>query len=255
MSVNVKTIEWPSYRNDIVDFLDIDNRRNHAQAMFEVDITKLNEQIAKRPERMYQVTFQLAHVLHCYAKAIQEHPEMQGRLYKNKLYLFEDVDISMIFEKTAPNGMKVPVPYVFRSVQKKSYTEILNELQWANGAEMHEIYTSKKSKFLRKLPKFLRMYLLKKALSNPLKWKENLGTVAFTTLGMIIRNRRMYPVPIGPYSCMLAAGSSYHEKVDGKSISKWCMVLNFDHNLIDGAPAVRFGKSFMTLVEKGLSED
>jgi pyruvate/2-oxoglutarate dehydrogenase complex dihydrolipoamide acyltransferase (E2) component len=99
------------------------------------------------------------------------------------------------------------------------------------------------------------MYLLKKALSNPLKWKENLGTVAFTTLGMIIRNRRMYPVPIGPYSCMLAAGSSYHEKVDGKSISKWCMVLNLDHNIIDGAPAVRFGKTFMALVEKGLPEE
>ena len=160
MSVNFKTIDWPSYRNDIVDFLDIDNRRNHAQAMFEVDITKLNEQIAKRPERMYSVTFQLAHVLYCYARAIQEHPEMQSRLYKKKLYLFDDVDISMIFEKTAPNGMKVPVPYVFRSAQKKTYTEILNELQWANEAEMHEIYKSKKSTWLRKLPKFLRMYLL-----------------------------------------------------------------------------------------------
>lgn len=255
MSRNYKTIDWPSYRNDIVDFLDIDNRRNHAQAMFEVDITKLNEQIAKRPERMYSVTFQLAHVLYCYARAIQEHPEMQSRLYKKKLYLFDDVDISMIFEKTAPNGMKVPVPYVFRSAQKKTYTEILNELQWANEAEMHEIYKSKKSTWLRKLPKFLRMYLLKKTLSNPLKWKENLGTVAFTTLGMIIRNRRMYPVPIGPYSCMLAAGSSYHEKVDGKSVSKWCMVLNLDHNIIDGAPAVRFGKTFMALVEKGLPEE
>ena len=255
MKPNYTTIEWPDYRNDIVDFLDIDSRRNHAQAMFEVDITKLNEQISKRPERMYSVTFQLAHLLYCYGRSIHAHPEMQARLYKKKLYLFDDVDVSMIFEKTAPNGHKVPVPYVFRKIQSKSYTEILNELQWANEAEMHEIYKTKKSNWLRKLPKFLRMYLLKKALSNPLKWKENLGTVAFTTLGMIIRNRRMYPVPIGPYSCMLAAGSSYHEKVDGKSISKWCIVLNFDHNIIDGAPAVRFGKTFMTMVEKGLPEE
>jgi pyruvate/2-oxoglutarate dehydrogenase complex dihydrolipoamide acyltransferase (E2) component len=33
------------------------------------------------------------------------------------------------------------------------------------------------------------------------------------------------------------------------------MVLNLDHNIIDGAPAVRFGKTFMALVEKGLPQE
>ncbi len=255
MNQNFTLQDWPAYRNDIVDFLDLDNRRNHAQAMFEVDITKLNEQISKRSERLHTVTFQLAHLLYCYGRSIQQHPEMQARLYKNKLYLFEDVDVSMIFEKTTPTGIKVPVPYIFRGIQKKSYDEILKELQWANEAEMHEIYRPKKSTWLRKLPKFLRMFLMRRALANPLKWKENLGTVAFTTLGMTIRNRQMYPVPIGPYSCMLAAGSSYHQKIEGKTVSKWCIVLNFDHNIMDGAPAVRFGRTFMAAVERGIETE
>ena len=130
--------------------------------------------------------------------------------------------------------------------------EILKELQWVNEAPMHEMYQPKKSSWLRSLPKFIRMYLLRRALANPLKWKENLGTVAFTTLGMTVRNRQMYPVPIGPYSCMLAAGSSYHQKVDGKIVTQLCIVLNFDHNILDGGPAVRFGRTFMAMMEKGL---
>ena len=252
MNQNYTTQDWPAYRNDIVDFLDIDDRRNHAQAMFEVDITKLNEQIAQRPERLHTGTFQLAHILFCYARSVADHPEMQARLYKKKLYFFEDVDVSMIFEKVTPKGVKVPVPYIFRGLQRKSFDEILKELQWANEAAMHEIYQPKKAAWLRSLPKFIRMFLLRRALAHPLKWKENLGTVAFTTLGMTVRNRQMYPVPIGPYSCMLAAGSSYHQKVDGKIVTQLCIVLNFDHNILDGGPAVRFGRTFMAMMEKGL---
>jgi pyruvate/2-oxoglutarate dehydrogenase complex dihydrolipoamide acyltransferase (E2) component len=251
MNPAYKKVKLPAYRNDIMDFLDLDNRRNHAQAMFEVDITSVNEMLSKRTERVHTVTMQLAYLLWCYGKAVAQHPEMQARLYKDELYFFEDVDISMIFEKEAPSGIKVPVPYVFRAVQKKSFEEIMAELQKVNNAPIHEMYQSKKSNAIRKLPKWLRMYLMKKSLANPLKWKDMLGTVAFTTLGMTVRNRVMYPVPVGPYGCMLAAGSYYHIKEEGKTKTKWGLVLNFDHNLVDGGPAIRFGRTFMTLVESG----
>lgn len=252
MNHSYRTIPLPAYRNDIMDFLDLDSRRNHAQAMFDVDITLVNELLAQRKERVHTVTLQLAYLLWCYGQAIAKHPEMQARLYKKQLYFFDDVDISMIFEKDAPSGIKVPVPYVFRAVQHKTFEDIVKELQFANDAPIHEMYKSKKSDFLRKLPKWLRMYLMKRSLANPVKWKDMLGTVAFTTLGMTVRNRKFYPVPIGPYSCMLAAGSSYHIKEEGKTKTMWGLVLNFDHNLVDGGPAIRFGRTFMNLVESAV---
>jgi pyruvate/2-oxoglutarate dehydrogenase complex dihydrolipoamide acyltransferase (E2) component len=73
-----------------------------------------------------------------------------------------------------------------------------------------------------------------------------LGTVAFTTLGMTIRNRKFWAVPIGPYGCMLAAGSAF---TNSEKRMGWCLTLNLDHVINDGAPAVRFGRTFIQLVE------
>jgi len=35
-------------------------------------------------------------------------------------------------------------------------------------------------------------------------------------------------------------------------VTQLCIVLNFDHNILDGGPAVRFGRTFMAMMEKGL---
>ena len=98
--------------------------------------------------------------------------------------------------------------------------------------------------------------LLKKILGDPIRAKEALGTVALTSLGMILKNRRFWPVPIGPYPCTIASGATYTKKeTDGEKIV-WCLTISIDHNLIDGAPGTRFAQTFIDLMEsaEGLIE-
>jgi pyruvate/2-oxoglutarate dehydrogenase complex dihydrolipoamide acyltransferase (E2) component len=237
---------WLQYRNNIHDFLNLMPDRNMAHAHFEVDITKMAGLIAERKLRVHSTLSHLAYLLWCYAQAVKQHPNMQAIPYKKQCYLFEDVDISMIFEKTTPQGQKVPAPYIFRAAQNKSFEELLTELVAANDRPFDEFGIKKRSVFYQRLPAFMRRFLLRRAVRHPLRWKEALGTVAFTTLGMSIRNRKFWPVPIGPYACMLAAGSEFSFPDNRRG---WCLCLNLDHALNDGAPAVRFGRTFIQLVE------
>ena len=240
---------WLPYRDSIVDFLKLGGERNMAHANFEVEISKMTEAISQRKLKVHSGISQLAYLLWCYGQAVARHPEMQGIKKGKKLIIFDDVDVSMIFEKETPNGIKVPIPYIFRAIQKKSFNEILQEFIKAEGMSLEQLHIRKKSKFFQSLPAAVRQWILKRALSNPNKWKEALGTVAFTTLGLIVRNRKFWPIPIGPYGLMMAAGSSYSvQDLNGKR-TYLCMVVHFDHNLVDGAPAVRFGKTFMNLIE------
>lgn len=241
---------WLPYRNDIIDFLNLGKDRNYAHANFEIDITKMAMLISERKYRIHTTLCHLAYLLWCYGQAIKQHPEMQAMKKGKKIILFEDVDISMIFEKETEDGRKVPVPYIFRSIQNKNFDEILQELVGVESKSLDDLIRRKKSNFFRSLPQWLRLAILKKALSDPFKWKEALGTVAFTTLGMTIRNRKFWPIPIGPYVCMMAAGSSYSIKdIHGQNKTYWCLCFNFDHNMSDGAPAIRFGRTFMNLIE------
>lgn len=240
---------WLQYRNIISDFLNLHPDRNMVHANFEVDISKMSGLIAERKARVHTNLCHLAYLLWCYAQAVKQHPEMQGMKYKNKLFVFDDVDISMIFEKTTPEGQKVPVPYIFRGSQNKTYDELLLELVSINSKTLGEMYLRKKSSFYKMLPQFLRLFILRRALSHPLKWKEALGTVAFTTLGMTIRNRKFWPVPIGPYGCMMAAGSAFSHKDERGRREGWCLTFCFDHDINDGAPAIRFGRTFIQLME------
>jgi pyruvate/2-oxoglutarate dehydrogenase complex dihydrolipoamide acyltransferase (E2) component len=240
---------WLQYRNNITDFLNLRPDRNMAQANFEVDISKMSAIIAERNVRVHSTLSHLAYLLWCYAQAVKQHPEMQWMKHKKQLFVFDDVDISMIFEKSTSDNHKVPAPYIFRAAQNKSYDELLKELVIANNMTLDELQMRKKSTIFKALPGFMRLFILRKALSHPLKWKEALGTVAFTTLGMTIRNRKFWAIPIGPYGCMLAAGSSFSYKDERGSRNGWCLTINFDHNLNDGGPAIRFGRTFIQLLE------
>ena len=246
-----KEIPWPVYRNDIIDFLNLRKDKNHANALFEVDITKITKIISERRLKESTTMAMIAYLLWCYGQAIIKHPEIQGFKKGKKLILFDDVDISMIFEKTLPDGRKVPVPYIFRSVQQKSFDEINAELNSLKDKDLSELNKRKKSPLFRALPSFIRIFILKILLRDPMRSKQLLGTVAFTTLGMTVRNRKFWPVPIGPYPCSIASGASYRKKGANGEETIWCLAISFDHNVNDGAPAVRFGQTLINLLESG----
>ncbi len=238
---------WHSYRDGIVDFLNLRKSGNPAHASFEVDFTRATNIISERRKQGDKSNSTIAYLLWSFAQSVKQHPNMQGIKKNKKIILFDDVDIAMMFEKELPDGEKVPVPYIFRAMQNKSYTDICKELVNVKNKDISEFNRKKKSTLFKGLPGFMRVFILKSIIKDPLKRKTALGTVAYSTLGFSIRNRKFWPVPIGPYPCAIGSGSTYTE---GEKI-KWCLTISFDHDMNDGAPVVRFGQTFINLMESG----
>lgn len=44
-----------------------------------------------------------------------------------KVTVFDDVDVCSLFDKTKPDGVRIPVAYVFRESNKKSLAQLMAE--------------------------------------------------------------------------------------------------------------------------------
>ncbi|MFT6716122.1 MAG: pyruvate/2-oxoglutarate dehydrogenase complex dihydrolipoamide acyltransferase (E2) component [Saprospiraceae bacterium] len=240
--------EWPSYRDDIIDFLSLSKERNPIVGVFEVDITKASSLFAQQEEKSNSI---MAYLLWCIGQAVKAHPEVHAMKKGKEVITFEDVDISMMIEKDSDKNQKMPVPYIFRKIQNKSYQEVNKELQDAKSKDFSTLSKRrKKSKLYKILPRFIRLALLKKVLSDPFKSKKALGTIALTSLGMFVKNRKFWPIPVVPYSCGIAAGSIYTSQ-EGDQIKKiMCVTVTVDHNIVDGGPASRFTQTLFDILEK-----
>ena len=246
-----KEIPWLTYRNDIIDFLNLGKDRNPVYGLLEVDITKVSHIFSEREKQGNKSNSIITYLLWCFGQAVKSHPEIQAIKKGDKLILFDDVDIAMMVEKSLREEKKIPVPHIFRSVQNKSYHEINDELQNVKNRGFNEVRKRKKSPIFSALPNFMRLFILRRLLKSPVKSKEAFGTVALTSLGMVMDNRRFWPIPIGPYPCTIASGGTYTKReTDGEKIML-CLTFCIDHNLTDGAPGTRFSKTLINLLESG----
>jgi pyruvate/2-oxoglutarate dehydrogenase complex dihydrolipoamide acyltransferase (E2) component len=243
------TIPWTQIRNDTQDFLDLAKGRNFVQGISEVDITALYSKFKDRKKKGIKNNSLTVYILWCYGQAIKKRPELQGIRQKNELVIFEDVDIAMMFEKTMPNGKKQPFPYIFRGVQNKSFDQLSEEMLKIKNLDLTTIRKQKKSLIIRWFPKKLRMFVLRKRLENAKQSKEVLGTVALTSLSMIMGNRIFYPLPLGPYPCTLAMGGVYNKPSVNGERKVLCLSICIDHDISDGAPVARFGNDLIALIE------
>lgn len=247
-----KTIPYTQIRKDTKDFLDLAKGRNYVQAMSEIDVTALYEKFKERKKRGIKNNSLSVYTLWCYGQALMKHPEIQSLKAKNKLVIFEDVDVALMMEKELPDGKKQPFPYIFRSVQKRTFDELSAELLQVKNLDLTTIRKKKKSLIIRRLPKRLRMFFLRLLLKNPKRSKEVLGTVALTCLGMVFSNKPFWPLPIGPYPCILATGAVYTKRECSAERKMLCVTITIDHDIADGAPVARFGNTFMRLMESGI---
>jgi len=241
-----KKIQFPKFRNNLKDFLDLSHGINFISGQSEADVTELRLQLKQLQSTSEEKQSLIAYLIWAIGKSIELHPEMQSIKIKNKIILFENVDVAIMVEKEMENGDKIPFPYIIRGAQKKSYQEINSEINRIRKLSLAELKGEKKSAVLGWVPKRIRMKILRRALNNPQKRKDVLGTVGLTNLGSELAGRRFWANPVSPYTCTMAIGSIYKNN-DSEML---CLTMQINHDLVDGAPAVRFSTSFIDFIEK-----
>lgn len=235
--------------------------KHHIRVVLELDVTEARNKIARLKEQGKSISFN-AWLIKCISQAVSEYKPIHGlRKGKRKVVLFEDIDISVMIEREV-EGVKVPLPYLVRETNKKSIAEISAEIGSGRKQvienEKNFVLGDSKSRILMKtyyaLPGFIRTFAWKQMIKRPFFFKKNMGTVMVTSVGMI-GEMHGWVIPVSVHPLCFAVGSVLKKPwVVGDEIKiREILYLTalVDHDVIDGAPAVRAFTHLKELVETG----
>jgi pyruvate/2-oxoglutarate dehydrogenase complex dihydrolipoamide acyltransferase (E2) component len=233
--------------------------------LLEVDVTLPRKIIVEHKARTGEALSFTGFLVYCLARAIAENPEVQAYLKgRNQLVLFDDVNIGVMVEHT--DGEKTALMgHVIDRAQHKSYREIHEEIRSVQSGPVPRG---------RGMPRwFLRAMLLpwplSKLVNGLMGWATRrdptirvsaAGTVAVTAVGMFGKGHSGWGITTTPHSLGLVVGSMAWKPavVDGRIEPREILNLTvlFDHDVVDGAPATRFTRRLMKLIESadGLDE-
>ncbi|MFX0000359.1 MAG: 2-oxo acid dehydrogenase subunit E2 [Candidatus Hodarchaeota archaeon] len=253
-------IDFPKVRIPTLDFLSLANNNHYVKGLIEFDVTEGRNKIREHEKNTNKKISFTAWLLKCIGQSASEFKEVHSLMMgKRKIVKFDDVDISITVEKTV-DGQKVPMPLVVRKTNKKTVIQINDEIRKAQSEEASGVTVlgnhniKKKVKYYISLPKFLRRYLLRKRLKDPLKVKQLMGTIIVTSIGMFA-NFHGWPIPTTSHPLAFGIGSItkkpavINEKIEIREFL--ALTVLFNHDIVDGAPATRFMTRLGELIESG----
>jgi len=221
--------------------------------LLDIDVTVVRDIIRRREEQGEQVSF-TGYILFCLAKAIKENEVFNAmRKGNRKVIIFDDVDISLLIE-VEKNWKKVPLLFIIRAADKKSFAEINDEIQRVKQKKKNS--ATEQDKLLGLyflLPKCFRKWLINfRYKHNPFFRKKMGGTAAVSSVGMFASGGG-WGIPISLHTTFLLIGGIESKSVvrDKKIVIREVVnvTFSFDHDLIDGAVASRLTTRVKELIE------
>ena len=252
-----QVVPFPRERHIIVDGLAIGVRRHIVHGLLQVDVTRARQFIREHKARTGETLSFTAFVVACAARAVDTHKHVQAyRDWRNRLIIFDDVDVVVMIESEVNH---VAIPHIIRAANQKSFRAIHDEIR---AVQMRPAQSEQQSGWLMRLapyvPSFVRRLFIWTRLKNPHWFKQNSGTVVVTAFGMFGRGGG-WGVGILPFHTLGIALGGIAEKpgvVDGRvEIREYLdLTVSVDHDIVDGAPAARFARALVELIESGVNE-
>lgn len=246
---------YPRLRNFILDVMAEGRRKHTINLLFEADIHAARSLIAQY-ETQYgeriSITTYLAKSL---AHALNADKSMQAyRLGRSKLVMFEDIDLAIMVERELDDAT-IPVPLIVRAANRKSISVIQHELRAAKSTPLGEngLMSALEQQFFA-LPRMLRKFIWFFIRRDPYLFKQLAGTVGITSMGMHVDGPAVV-IPITPMTLTLSIGAIHSRLmlVDGCPVEHEYIQMNLgvDHDIIDGAPLMRFAERFKQILLSG----
>jgi len=252
---------FPISRISTIDIGAAGLKKHHIKALIELDVTEARKMILEKKKLSKNISFN-SWLIKCISHAVEEFPQIHGiRKIKRDVVIFDDIDISIVIEREI-QGKKVPLPYVIRKTNEKSISDIYSEIRGGQKQSIDDegnyVLGEKKNDFLMKLyytlPGFIRKIIWKNIIGSPNLTKQNMGTVMITSVGMMGKiNGWVIPVSIHPLcfaiGSIIKKPGVVHDRIEIREYLYITVLV--DHDIIDGAPAVRALSKLTKLVESG----
>jgi hypothetical protein len=150
-------------------------------------------------------------------------------------------------------GHMMPVAHIIRKANRKGVEAINQELRSAKAGKGSQGTLSEIERRFFALPTLLRRPLWWLLRRNPFLFKRLAGTVGITSMGMHNQGPAVV-LPITPMTLTLSIGSIGTRLMfnQGQPVEREILWLNLgaDHDLVDGAPLMRFAERFKVLLQE-----
>jgi hypothetical protein len=251
--------KFPASRIATVDVYSTGVLRHHVSALLEIDVTDSRQKIRNLRRGGTPVSF-TGWVIYEISRSIACFPEAAAYLAgKRKLMLFHDVNVSTMVEREV-EGTKVPIALTIEKAHEKGMEEITSEIERARERPFSKedlVLHRSPARYERwyvKLPGAVRRMFWRYLTRHPRLAFRKMGNVMVTSLSMMGKingwfiHKTVHPISIG-------IGSVIRKPVvvDGEITVREILNLTvlMDHDVMDGAPMVRFVKELTRRMEKG----
>jgi pyruvate/2-oxoglutarate dehydrogenase complex dihydrolipoamide acyltransferase (E2) component len=259
-----QAVDLTPARRAWLNILDLPRPTHPMYGLLEVDVTVIRKFIAEHKARTGEGLSFTGYLTFCVARAVEEHKEVQAyRKGHRQLALFDQVDVGLMIERQV-GEKRVLSGYVVRDASHKTYRQIHDEIRFAQSSSTdpsEEIPRWFLTAMVLPWPfsglvKALLGWATRRNPSIPISMS---GTVGVTAVGMFGKGHSGWGFEVTRHSLDLVVGSMAWKPVviDGRIEPRQILHLTlvFDHDVIDGAPAARFTKRLVELIESGYGLD
>lgn len=253
-------IDLSSGRRVWLNILDLPRPTHPMYGLLEVDVTVIRKFIAEHKAHSGESLSFTGYLTFCVARAVEEHKAIQTyRKGHRKLAMFDEVDVGLMIERQI-GEKRVLSGTVIRDASHKTYREIHEQIRSAQSTPVdpsEEIPAWFLSVMMFPWPfSWLVKTLLGWAIHrNPTIPVSMTGTVGITAVGMFGKGHSGWGFEVTRHSLDIVVGSITWKpavvegRIEPREILNMTVV--FDHDVIDGAPAARFTKRLVELIETG----
>jgi pyruvate/2-oxoglutarate dehydrogenase complex dihydrolipoamide acyltransferase (E2) component len=264
-SVNEKTgpyhvVDLTPGRRVWLNTLDLSWSPHCIYDLLEVDVTVVRRYIAKHKACTGETLSFTGYLVFCLARAVDEDKSVQAYLKGRKqIIVFDDVNVGVMIEGKM-GEKRALMGHVIRSANRKTFQEIHEEIRAVQSMPvpanrgMPAWYRSVMllpwplSKLVKAL---LKIFMSR----NPTIPVSMAGTVGITSVGMFGGSHSGWGLTPSAQSLALVVGGTawkpaiVEDRIEPREILN--LTVLFDHNVIDGAPATRFTRRLVELIESG----
>ncbi len=247
---------FPRSRRLVLDAMHAGSRKHMIHGLTEYDVTEPRRLLREYKARTGESLSFTAFILHCVGAAVAQDRMIHAcRDWRGRLVLFDDVDVNTLIEIDL-EGRRFPLAYVVRAVNRRGVRELHDEIRsiQKNPQRSYGEPTFKLMGWYTRLPGFIRGLFFRLLPLNPQWLKRVGGTASVTAVGMFGEGGG-WGIPIPLYTLNLTLGGIAAKPgiVDGRIEPReyLSVTLSFDHDIVDGAPAVRFTERLKELIERG----
>ena len=259
-----QVVEIPAGRRIWINALDLEGPTHWMYGLLEVDVTAARKLIAEQKAHSGESLSFTGFLVYCLARAVDEDKSVQAYLKGHKqIVLFDDVNVGMMVEHKAGEKGAL-MGHTILGANRKTYREIHEEIrkvQSEPAPASRGMPTWFRSAMLLPWP-FSRLVKILIAMGtrlDPTIRVSATGTVFVTAVGMFGKGHSGWGISTTPHSLGLVVGSMAWKPavVEGRIEPREILNLTvlFDHDVVDGAPATRFVRRLVELIESGSGLD